>query len=381
MNTQPIIYGFHLDDFVTSISNTQTQNTGPNYEYSETQESSELNYDKNVSGNPIWDAVNTQQQQQPVNRPQETQYGIGNSNQDSYSQPSTRPTSRPTHDSNSNVYQQQRPTSRPSYESNSNIYQEPNRQSSTRPTSRPAIPYTTNPHNFEESHPQTTRATSRPVNSLYENTNVNGYENPYRQTTTSTTVRPRQTTRRSTQRTTSTREPNSWSTTTGRPLVYYPNQNSNSNRDQTSDQNYNLNQIPSTTGQNQDHYYNTNQGSNLNLNQNQNHNNQGHNQNNQGQNPNNQSHNYNSNHQSQIHNNNNIDDNNQVPNRNCRPSMTTMNGGRRVKCTGTLLFDEQFTGNVRSKWSPDIRMPLENEVKHVPYISFSVCSNFNTVLI
>lgn len=44
--------------------------------------------------------------------------------------------------------------------------------------------------------------------------------------------------------------------------------------------------------------------------------------------------------------------------------------GRRVNCRGALLFDEQFTGDVYSKWSPDIRMPLETEVMKFGIIRF-----------
>lgn len=45
----------------------------------------------------------------------------------------------------------------------------------------------------------------------------------------------------------------------------------------------------------------------------------------------------------------------------CMTSITTVNG-RAIDCKGTLLFEEQFNGDIMQKWSPDIRMPLETEV-------------------
>lgn len=46
----------------------------------------------------------------------------------------------------------------------------------------------------------------------------------------------------------------------------------------------------------------------------------------------------------------------------CIQSITTVNG-RRINCKGKLLFDEQFTGDVNNRWSPDVRMPLETEAR------------------
>lgn len=49
------------------------------------------------------------------------------------------------------------------------------------------------------------------------------------------------------------------------------------------------------------------------------------------------------------------------PNTNCRRSITTVNK-KRITCKGTVIFEEQFDYNFESRWSQDVRMPLEDEV-------------------
>lgn len=49
------------------------------------------------------------------------------------------------------------------------------------------------------------------------------------------------------------------------------------------------------------------------------------------------------------------------PNNNCRRSITTVNK-KRIPCKNTVIFEEQFDYNFESRWSQDVRMPLEDEV-------------------
>lgn len=49
------------------------------------------------------------------------------------------------------------------------------------------------------------------------------------------------------------------------------------------------------------------------------------------------------------------------PNQNCRPSITTVNK-KRIACADQTIFEEQFDYNFESRWTQDVRMPLEFEV-------------------
>lgn len=60
------------------------------------------------------------------------------------------------------------------------------------------------------------------------------------------------------------------------------------------------------------------------------------------------------------------------PHQNCRPSITTVNK-KRIACKDTLIFEEQFDYNFPSRWSEDIRMPVEFEVNELNLLILVLC--------